>query len=59
MVTLSDKFLKSEYNDFVSPVNAIYDSIINKTLYNKFVEYTVELDNIRNQTFNQTFGICL
>jgi hypothetical protein len=33
------------------------ESIINKTTYDKFVNYTRDLDQIRNQNFNQTFGI--
>lgn len=35
------------------------ESIINKTAYETFVTYTRDLDQIRNQDFNQTFGIDL
>lgn len=35
------------------------DSIINETLSTKFIEYTSTMDKIRNQNFNQTFGIDL
>ncbi len=33
------------------------DCIINETLLSKFIEYTSTMDKIRNQNFNQTFGI--
>lgn len=35
------------------------ESIINKTTFNKFMNYTRDLDQIRNQNFSQTFGIFL
>ena len=35
------------------------DSIINEALSTKFIEYTSTMDKIRNQNFNQTFGIDL
>lgn len=35
------------------------ESIINTELYNYFVDYTKELDQIRNQNFEETFGLKL
>jgi organic radical activating enzyme len=36
--------------------NNLNDSIVNTALLNKFLKYTEDLDQIRNQNFNQTFG---
>jgi organic radical activating enzyme len=39
--------------------NNLKDSIINEQSFNTFKKYTEELDQIRNQSFKQTFGIDL
>lgn len=36
--------------------NDLNDSILSNALSDKFVKYTKDLDQIRNQNFNQTFG---
>ncbi len=39
--------------------NNLKESIINKTTFNKFINYTRDLDQIRNQNFEETFMVKL
>jgi sulfatase maturation enzyme AslB (radical SAM superfamily) len=54
---------KTVHISSLGPLNSLQknlnDSIINETLSNKFIEYTLTMDKIRNQNFNQTFNIDL
>jgi len=54
---------KTVHISSLGPLNSLQknlnDSIINETLSTKFIEYTSTMDKIRNQNFNQTFGIDL
>ena len=54
---------KNVHVSSLGPLNSLQknlnDSIINEALSTKFIEYTSTMDKIRNQNFNQTFGIDL
>ena len=54
---------KTVHISSLGPLNSLQknlvDSIINETLSTKFIEYTLTMDKIRNQNFNQTFNIDL
>ncbi len=54
---------KTVHISSLDPLNSLQknlnDSIINETLSTKFIEYTLTIDKIRNQNFNQTFNIDL